>query len=59
MLPRRKVALTLTAEAFSALHQVLDSAKRAKVVRVDRQALADLLMDHGRLLRLHEGRIEA
>ena len=56
----KKLTLELTLDAFEELHAVLATARRTtKSVRVDRDALDTLLRDHSRLLKLHEGRVEA
>lgn len=46
------MGLTLTQAAFEALHERLDRVRRtSSTVTVDRQALAELLLDHGRVLK--------
>ena len=46
-----KILLNTTQDNFDDLHQVVDKArKNAKIVKVDRQLLINLLMDHSLLI---------
>lgn len=45
-----------TQEQFEGIHQSLDQTRRkAKWVKIDREALAALLVDHGRLQQINKG----
>lgn len=47
--------LTCTDEQFHSLHAAIDKARSTtKSVAVDKQALINLLLDHGRLLKVVE-----
>jgi hypothetical protein len=42
--------LRLSQPAFEKLHADLERAKRGSTVKVDKEALRDLLIDHGHIL---------
>jgi hypothetical protein len=46
-----RISLNTTVDNFDDLHQVVDKArKNAKIVKVDRKLLINLLMDHSLLI---------
>jgi hypothetical protein len=46
-----KLKLTCTQRQFDDLHQAIDKVKRTSTtVKVDKQALINLLIDHGKLV---------
>ena len=46
-----KISLNTTQDNFDDLHQIVDKArKNAKIVKVDRKLLINLLMDHSLLI---------
>jgi len=54
----RRVTLDTSTDQLDALHQALHHARRSStVVKVDRTALSNLLLDHSRLVALHQGRV--
>lgn len=53
-----KVKLETTTDQIDALLRAAGKA-RGKVAKVDKHALELLLIDHSRLLKVHEGRVEA
>ena len=55
----RKVKLTLSQSDFEELHRVLDRARKGSTcVKVARAALSALLLDHSKLVRMFEGRLD-
>jgi hypothetical protein len=51
--------LTLSQADFEAIHADLNKARKGtEKVKVSRDALAALLIDHGNLIALHRGKIE-
>lgn len=56
----KKLKLELSERDFEELHAALSKVRRnSATVKVSVPALTALLMDHGRLINLHEGKIEA
>lgn len=50
-----RFSFTASQEQFEGLHKALDRVRStSKSVTVDRQALANLLIDHAKLLALHK-----
>lgn len=55
----KKLKLELSQRDFEELHVALSKVRRnSATVKVSVAAVAALLLDHGRLINLHEGRIE-
>lgn len=54
-----KLKLETSTDQMDDLHRAADKARKGGKVKVERDALMALLIDHGRLLKVHEGRVEA